>query len=87
MFPPDLCKELEHLHNHAPMHPLAHTRAAIQGAFSNSLGDLFEEFEEEPVASGSIAQVYRGRLSTRGALHTGFEAGKCHSVMAAGAFS
>ncbi|KAL0042711.1 hypothetical protein WJX79_008376 [Trebouxia sp. C0005] len=75
MFPPDLCKELECLHTQAPVHSLRFTKSAIAEAFPGSVGELFEQFDEQPVASGSIAQVYKARLSHRGALHTGMLAG------------
>lgn len=77
VFPPDLCKELEWLHSHAPQHSLHFTQAAIRQAFAAGTDDLFQQFEERPVASGSIAQVYRARLSQKGALHTGMDAGMC----------
>ena len=76
MFPPDLCKELECLHSQAPMHSLHFTKSAIAEAFPGSVDELFEQFDEQPVASGSIAQVYKARLSHKGALHTGMHAGK-----------
>ena len=71
IFSPDLCTELECLRVHkcAPVHSKAHTRAAIRQAFSDGADDLFEE---EVIASGSIAQVHKARLS----VHTGFDAGK-----------
>ncbi|KAL3144219.1 hypothetical protein ABBQ32_003998 [Trebouxia sp. C0010 RCD-2024] len=75
VFPPDLCKELEWLHSHAPQHSLRFTHNAIRRAFADSPEDLFQQFEERPVASGSIAQVYKARLSQKGALHTGMDAG------------
>ena len=77
VFPPDLCKELERLHSQAPQHSLHFTHSAIRRAFAGTSEDLFQQFEERPVASGSIAQVYRARLSQKGALHTGMDAGRC----------
>ena len=76
MFPPDLCKELERLHSQAPVHSLHFTKSAIAHAFPSGMNDLFDQFDEQPVASGSIAQVYKARLSHKGALHTGMDAGK-----------
>ena len=76
MFPPDLCKELERLHSQAPVHSLHFTKAAMAEAFPGGVNDLFEQFDEQPVASGSIAQVYKARLSQKGARHTGMDAGK-----------
>ena len=37
--------------------------------------ELFEEFEEVPVASGSIGQVYQAKLSAKGARNTGIDPG------------
>lgn len=76
MFPPDLCKELSKLHTQAPVHSLHFTRSAIRRALGADIGDLFDGFEAEPIASGSIAQVYRARLSRRGASHTGLDVGQ-----------
>ncbi|KAL0049468.1 hypothetical protein WJX82_003073 [Trebouxia sp. C0006] len=75
MFPPDLCQELECLHSQAPMHSLQFTKSAIAEAFPGSVDELFQQFDEQPVASGSMAQVYKARLSHKGALHTGMHAG------------
>ena len=67
LFPRDLCSELERLHAAAPAHPRAVTAAAVASAFDASLDDLFDGFPDKPVASGSIGQVYRARLSDAGA--------------------
>lgn len=75
MFPADLCKELCLLHTQAPVHPMHFTCTTIRHAFNAEVEDLFDGFEAEPVASGSIAQVYRARLSSKGAAHTGMEEG------------
>ncbi|RWR85416.1 putative serine/threonine-protein kinase abkC isoform X1 [Cinnamomum micranthum f. kanehirae] len=62
LFPRDLCTELTKLHTKAPAHGFAYTKKSIEKAFSRKLSDIFEDFEEEPVASGSIAQVHRAML-------------------------
>ena len=54
MFPPDLCKELECLHSQAPVHALHFTKSAIAEAVPGSMDGLLEQFDEQPVASGSI---------------------------------
>ena len=59
----------------APAHGLSFTRHTIQHAFDASVDDLFDEFENIPVASGSIGQVYRATLSAKGARNTGIDAG------------
>ncbi|MFS7921050.1 putative ABC-type Cd(2+) transporter [Helianthus anomalus] len=65
LFPNDLCAELAELQTNAPAHSYAYTKKTIEKAFSRSLPEIFENFEEEPVASGSIAQVHRATLKFR----------------------
>lgn len=62
LFPNDLCNELSRLHTRAPAHSYGHTERTIENAFGRKLMDIFENFEEEPVASGSVAQVHRATL-------------------------
>ena len=51
------------LHSNAPAHSLKHTKHTIEKAFDGRLfEDIFEEFEEEPLGVGAIAQVYRAKL-------------------------
>ncbi|CAL8470433.1 g9975 [Coccomyxa elongata] len=80
LFPPDFCAALEQLHTQAPAHGLSFTRHTIQRAFDASVDDLFDEFENIPVASGSIGQVYRAKLSAKGARNTGIDAGTVVAV-------
>ncbi|XAR66378.1 Cadmium-transporting ATPase [Bertholletia excelsa] len=65
LFPRDLCNELARLHSKAPEHSFAYTKRTIERAFGRKLSEIFENFEEEPVASGSIAQVHRASLKYR----------------------
>ncbi|KAG8099685.1 hypothetical protein GUJ93_ZPchr0013g36570 [Zizania palustris] len=62
LFPSDLCVELAKLHAAAPAHGFAYSKATIEKAFGRKLSEIFETFEEDPVASGSIAQVHRATL-------------------------
>ncbi|CAA7060794.1 unnamed protein product [Microthlaspi erraticum] len=62
LFPKDLCSQLSKLHSDAPQHSFAYTKKTIEKAFGRKLSEIFEEFEEAPVASGSIAQVHRASL-------------------------
>ncbi|KAI3906217.1 hypothetical protein MKW92_046398 [Papaver armeniacum] len=62
LFPSDLCTELTKLHSNAPAHSFACTKRTIENAFGRKLPEVFENFEEEPVASGSVAQVHRATL-------------------------
>lgn len=65
LFPRDLCIKLSELHTQAPRHSFAYTRKTIERSFGRKLSEIFENFEEEPVASGSIAQVHRASLRFR----------------------
>ncbi|KAK9788286.1 hypothetical protein WJX73_008757 [Symbiochloris irregularis] len=80
LFPPDMCQELETLQSRAPVHSLQYTRKAIQQALGAPLENFFDDFEGEPIASGSIGQVHRARLSVRGAKSTGIEPGTVVAV-------
>ncbi|KAF5205077.1 Abc1 family protein [Thalictrum thalictroides] len=62
LFPRDMCSELSKLHSKAPTHSFSYTKRTIEKAFNRKLSEVFEDFEEEPVASGSIAQVHRATL-------------------------
>ena len=52
-----MCQQLSKMHTGAPSHPFATTQRIVEKAFGRPLSSMFDEFEEEPVASGSIAQV------------------------------
>lgn len=65
LFPGDMCSELAELQSKAPEHSFEYTRRAIENAFGRRISDIFESFEAMPVASGSIAQVYRASLKFR----------------------
>lgn len=65
LFPSDLCAELAKLHTKAPAHSFSYTKRTIEKAFGRKLSDIFVDFEEEPVASGSVAQVHRASLRFR----------------------
>jgi len=51
------------LHSNAPAHSLHDTKRTIQRAFDGrSFEEIFEEFNEEPLGVGAIAQVYKAKL-------------------------
>ncbi|GAX75374.1 hypothetical protein CEUSTIGMA_g2818.t1 [Chlamydomonas eustigma] len=96
LFPADLCSRFERLQSGAPAHTACVTREAVSQAFwalercnkddITQEGDeasgrpLFESFEMQPVASGSIAQVHRATLSAHGAKLTGGKLGQLVAV-------
>ncbi|XP_028548302.1 ABC1 family protein C21C3.03, mitochondrial-like, partial [Dendrobium catenatum] len=62
LFPNDLCTALSELHSKAPAHSFTYSKITIEKAFGRKLYEIFEQFEEVPVASGSIAQVHQASL-------------------------
>lgn len=62
LLPPSLCDALSVLQDSvAPLTP-EQGRSALKAAYGGALEDIFEKVEPLPVASGSIASVYSGRL-------------------------
>jgi len=66
LIPEDVCSQLGHLHDSTEPHSLQHTHKVLRESFSDTwFRNLL--IEPEPIGSGCIAQVYRGRLLTGGA--------------------
>ena len=53
----DLCVVLAELHDRAPIHSWAASKAEIEKAFGKPVEELFESIDHKALASGSIAQV------------------------------
>ncbi|KAF7784073.1 hypothetical protein Agabi119p4_238 [Agaricus bisporus var. burnettii] len=62
LFPVQLCEMLGSLHSRGKPHSLEHTKKVIERVFERSFDDVFEEFDEHPIGTGAIAQVYRATL-------------------------
>jgi hypothetical protein len=65
MFPVALCDTLSDLHNSAPAHSWNFTQKQVESSLDippGSLYEVFDSFDPEPLASGSIAQVHKARL-------------------------
>lgn len=58
----DIADELESLQDAVPPFPNKKAKDIIEKAFGQSVEELFESFEKEPLASASVAQVYAARL-------------------------
>jgi aarF domain-containing kinase len=67
LFPQNFCTTISKLQTGAPSHRFCDTRKIVESAFGRPLESLFAEFQETPVASGSIAQVHKAVLSSEGA--------------------
>ncbi|KAJ3880849.1 protein kinase [Lentinula edodes] len=62
LFPAYLCEKLGALHSHGKPHSFRHTKRVIEQVFQRPFKQVFEEFDEEPIGTGAIAQVYRATL-------------------------
>ncbi len=74
LIPADVALELAHLQDRVPPFPSAQARTMVEKAFGRSIEEVFEQFDVEPVASASIAQVHFARL--KGGPGAGMEAGR-----------
>ena len=54
--------ELEHLHDRLPSVPFTEIAATVEREMGGALRDHFVSFDEEPLASASIAQVHKAEL-------------------------
>lgn len=62
LLPPEVAEELARLQDRVPPFPAEQAVRSIEAAFGRPVEALFEQFEREPVASASIAQVHFARL-------------------------
>ncbi|KIJ66310.1 hypothetical protein HYDPIDRAFT_109306 [Hydnomerulius pinastri MD-312] len=62
LFPSLLCDKLGATHSHGKPHSLAYTKQVIEKVFEKPFGEVFEEFDETPIGTGAIAQVYKATL-------------------------
>ncbi|KAI0052521.1 ABC1-domain-containing protein [Auriscalpium vulgare] len=62
LFPVLLCERMGKMHSRGKPHALSHTKAVIERVFRRPFHEVFEEFDEEPIGTGAIAQVYRATL-------------------------
>ncbi|WP_455205623.1 ubiquinone biosynthesis regulatory protein kinase UbiB [Kaarinaea lacus] len=58
----DIAVELEKLQDRVPCFPGDQARRIVESAYKKSISEVFADFEEQPLASASIAQVHAARL-------------------------
>jgi ubiquinone biosynthesis protein len=62
LLPPDIADELAKLQDQVPPFPAEQVAAILNRVYGKPVGQVFESFEREPVASASVAQVHLARL-------------------------
>ncbi|MFU8832937.1 MAG: AarF/UbiB family protein, partial [Wenzhouxiangella sp.] len=64
LLPLDIAEELAGLQDAVPPFPTDQARAIIEAELKAPIAELFEQFEDIPLASASIAQVHGAKLNT-----------------------
>lgn len=58
----DIAEELTKLQDKVPPFPGVEAKAIIEKAYGCAISDVFDDFDEQPLASASIAQVHTAKL-------------------------
>ncbi len=64
LFPPELVSEFKLLRDRVPAESFDHVRSVVESELGRPIDQIFSEFEREPIAAASIAQVHAARLVT-----------------------
>jgi len=64
IFPEELVAEFRHLRDRVKPETFATVRATVEADLGRTIEEVFERFDEAPLASASIAQVHSARLRT-----------------------
>ena len=64
LFPPEYIEELQKLQDQVPPHPFKTIKPFIEDQLGRPLNRAFKWFDENAIASASIAQVYKAELNT-----------------------
>ena len=64
LIPHDIAQELAKLQDQVPPFPGQQAIQLIETAYQNSISDIFQSFDAQPLASASVAQVHAATLTT-----------------------
>ena len=62
LIPADICRELDRLQDKVPPFSSQQFVAIVEAALKGKVDNLFQSFDQEPLASASVAQVHCARL-------------------------
>jgi ubiquinone biosynthesis protein len=66
--PLEFCKEFEKLQDSVPPVDFAKIKAAIETEYKKPLEEIFKDFPATPIASASLAQVYKVKIGSKEAI-------------------
>ncbi|WP_045212037.1 ABC1 kinase family protein [Desulfonatronovibrio magnus] len=66
LLPPELLHELRKLQDDVPAEEFSRIKDVVEKSFKQPLDSIFSEFNVEPIAAASLAQVHRARLLSNG---------------------